>query len=389
MSQEQTAPAQLWTPANKVTLLRILLIPVFVVAIVSPWPDWFPQWPEADIWKPWIAALVFVAIAATDFIDGHLARSRNEVTDLGKFMDPLADKILVAAALLALVELGPLPSWVALVILAREFIVSGIRMVAASKNVVIAASWYGKIKTVLQMCAIVLFTVKDSWLVASWGHEAFIAFYLFSWVVMIAALVMTVVSMLDYFAKAKHLLGFGDEQTARNTADVSVPEEHATRIEDLARRVVRDATAAGLTVGTAESCTGGMIAAALTSVPGSSVVLNGGIVSYTNPVKHRQLGVAQETLDEQGAVSRETACEMARGAQTALSTDLAVSVTGIAGPGGAEPGKPVGTVWIGLACGTEVDARVFHFEGNRAAIRAQTVEHALAALESAIQRPAR
>lgn len=389
MSQEQTAPAQLWTPANKVTLLRILLIPVFVVAIVSPWPDWFPQWPEADIWKPWIAALVFVAIAATDFIDGHLARSRNEVTDLGKFMDPLADKILVAAALLALVELGPLPSWVALVILAREFIVSGIRMVAASKNVVIAASWYGKVKTVLQMCAIVLFTVKDSWLVASWGHEAFIAFYLFSWVVMIAALVMTVVSMLDYFAKAKHLLGFGDEQTARNAANVSVPEEHATRIEDLARRVVRDATAAGLTVGTAESCTGGMIAAALTSVPGSSVVLNGGIVSYTNPVKHRQLGVAQKTLDEQGAVSRETACEMARGAQTALSTDLAVSVTGIAGPGGAEPGKPVGTVWIGLACGTEVDARVFHFEGNRAAIRAQTVEHALTALESAIQRPAR
>ena len=389
MSQEQTAPAQLWTPANKVTLLRILLIPVFVVAIVSPWPDWFPQWPEADIWKPWIAALVFVAIAATDFIDGHLARSRNEVTDLGKFMDPLADKILVAAALLALVELGPLPSWVALVILAREFIVSGIRMVAASKNVVIAASWYGKVKTVLQMCAIVLFTVKDSWLVASWGHEAFIAFYLFSWVVMIAALVMTVVSMLDYFAKAKHLLGFGDEQTARNAADVSVPEEHATRIAELARRVVRDATAAGLTVGTAESCTGGMIAAALTSVPGSSVVLNGGIVSYTNPVKHRQLGVAQKTLDEQGAVSRETACEMARGAQTALSTDLAVSVTGIAGPGGAEPGKPVGTVWIGLACGTEVDARVFHFEGNRAAIRAQTVEHALTALESAIQRPAR
>lgn len=389
MSQEQTAPAQLWTPANKVTLLRILLIPVFVVAIVSPWPDWFPQWPEADIWKPWIAALVFVAIAATDFIDGHLARSRNEVTDLGKFMDPLADKILVAAALLALVELGPLPSWVALVILAREFIVSGIRMVAASKNVVIAASWYGKVKTVLQMCAIVLFTVKDSWLVASWGHEAFIAFYLFSWVVMIAALVMTVVSMLDYFAKAKHLLGFGDEQTARNAADVSFPEEHATRIEDLARRVVRDATAAGLTVGTAESCTGGMIAAALTSVPGSSVVLNGGIVSYTNPVKHRQLGVAQKTLDEQGAVSRETACEMARGAQTALSTDLAVSVTGIAGPGGAEPGKPVGTVWIGLACGTEVDARVFHFEGNRAAVRAQTVEHALTALESAMQRPAR
>ena len=215
MPQEQSAPAQLWTPANKVTLLRILLIPVFVVAIVSPWPEWFPQWPEAEIWKPWVAALVFVVIAATDFIDGHLARSRNEVTDLGKFMDPLADKILVAAALLALVELGPLPSWVALVILAREFIVSGIRMVAASKNVVIAASWYGKVKTVLQMCAIVLFTVKDSWLVASWGQDAFVAFYIFSWVVMIAALVMTIVSMLDYFSKAKHILGFTDAEDAQ------------------------------------------------------------------------------------------------------------------------------------------------------------------------------
>jgi nicotinamide-nucleotide amidase len=385
MPQEQSAPAQLWTPANKVTLLRILLIPVFVVAIVSPWPEWFPQWPEAEIWKPWVAALVFVVIAATDFIDGHLARSRNEVTDLGKFMDPLADKILVAAALLALVELGPLPSWVALVILAREFIVSGIRMVAASKNVVIAASWYGKVKTVLQMCAIVLFTVKDSWLVASWGQDAFVAFYIFSWVVMIAALVMTIVSMLDYFSKAKHILGFTDAEDAQARAEEGAEGTDAIANDELAAAVVHEAARAGLTLGTAESCTGGMIAAALTSVPGSSAVLNGGIVSYTNPVKHRELGVAQETLDAHGAVSEETACEMARGARSALSTDLAVSVTGIAGPGGAEPGKPVGTVWIGLADGDAVSARVFHFEGNRAAVRAKTVHEALDALRAAIE----
>lgn len=384
MPQEQSAPAQLWTPANKVTLLRILLIPVFVVAIVSPWPEWFPQWPEAEIWKPWVAALVFVVIAATDFIDGHLARSRNEVTDLGKFMDPLADKILVAAALLALVELGPLPSWVALVILAREFIVSGIRMVAASKNVVIAASWYGKVKTVLQMCAIVLFTVKDSWLVASWGQDAFVAFYIFSWVVMIAALVMTIVSMLDYFSKAKHILGFTDAENAQAGAEESAEGADAATNDELAAVVVHEAARAGLTVGTAESCTGGMIAAALTSVPGSSAVLNGGIVSYTNPVKHRELGVAQETLDAYGAVSEETACEMAHGARGVLATDLAVSVTGIAGPGGAEPGKPVGTVWIGLADRDAVSARVFHFEGDRAAVRAQTVHEALAALRAAI-----
>ncbi|MFR2245150.1 MAG: CDP-diacylglycerol--glycerol-3-phosphate 3-phosphatidyltransferase [Eggerthella lenta] len=135
---------KLWTPANVVTLLRICLVPVFVVAIISPWPEYFPFWADAEASKPWIAAGIFILLAATDGLDGYLARSRGEVTNFGKFIDPLADKILVAAALLALIELGVLPSWVALVILTREFIVSGIRMVAASQGVVIAASWYGK-----------------------------------------------------------------------------------------------------------------------------------------------------------------------------------------------------------------------------------------------------
>ena len=153
---------KLWTPANVVTLLRICLVPVFVVAIISPWPEYFPFWADAEASKPWIAAGIFILLAATDGLDGYLARSRGEVTNFGKFIDPLADKILVAAALLALIELGVLPSWVALVILTREFIVSGIRMVAASQGVVIAASWYGKAKTVAQIVAIVLFIVKDS-----------------------------------------------------------------------------------------------------------------------------------------------------------------------------------------------------------------------------------
>lgn len=91
-----------------------------------------------------------------------MARSRGEVTDFGKFLDPLADKILVAAALIALVELGDLPSWVVLVILMREFIVSGVRMLAAAEGLVVAASWYGKVKTVLQILAIILFILKDA-----------------------------------------------------------------------------------------------------------------------------------------------------------------------------------------------------------------------------------
>ena len=100
-------------------------------------------------------------ISCTDWLDGYLARKRNEVTDFGKFMYSLADKILTTAALLALVELRVLPSWPVLIILAREFIVAGVRMVAASKGVVIAASWYGKAKTVFQIIAIVMFLVKD------------------------------------------------------------------------------------------------------------------------------------------------------------------------------------------------------------------------------------
>ena len=100
-SSQSAAPTTIWTPANIVTLIRILLVPVFFVACVSPWPTWFPDWNEAELLKPWLAALLFVVLACTDALDGYLARSRGEVTNFGKFMDPLADKILVAAALLA------------------------------------------------------------------------------------------------------------------------------------------------------------------------------------------------------------------------------------------------------------------------------------------------
>ena len=207
MAGEQ-AGQKAWTAANIVTLVRILLIPVFVVVLLSPWPDWMPYPAFWSFWQPWIAAGVFVVISFTDAIDGHLARSRGEVTDLGKFMDPLADKILVCAALLALVELRAFPSWVALIIIAREFIVSGLRMVAASQGKVVAASYLGKAKTVLQMCAIVLFITKDSLQVKLMGGGFDTAFTLLSWAVLAAAVIMTLVSLVDYFSKCKSLLGF-------------------------------------------------------------------------------------------------------------------------------------------------------------------------------------
>ena len=397
---------KLWTPANVVTLLRICLVPVFVVAIISPWPEYFPFWPDAEASKSWIAAGIFILLAATDGLDGYLARSRGEVTNFGKFIDPLADKILVAAALLALIELGVLPSWVALVILTREFIVSGIRMVAASQGVVIAASWYGKAKTVTQIVAIVLFIIKDSVVITDPEGVLHNPLYLVSWLAMLIAVALTIISMLDYFVKAKEILGFTPSgKRAKRAAAEAMPEADAAdgageralsaeegagiapeALDELAGLVLEAARAAGKTVGTAESLTGGLIAATLTDVPGSSDVVRGGIVSYSSDVKRDVLGVGRETLALCGAVSEETACAMAEGARRALACDVAVSVTGVAGPGGAEPGKPVGTVWIGRADAALTCARCCHFPGTRDEVRLLTVraalEFALEALEA-------
>lgn len=387
---QPTAPEKLMTPANVVTLIRICLVPVFVLAIVSPWPVWMGLPDLTMEAKRLIAAAIFILISATDWIDGYLARSRGEVTDFGKFMDPLADKILVAAALIALVELAVLPGWPVLIILSREFIVSGIRMVAASKGEVIAASWYGKAKTVFQMVAIVLFLAKDA-LVFPTAAAAFTnPLFVLSWAVMAIALILTIMSMLDYLVKARHLLrGSAGKADAAPRTDVGErPTEIAAlqkAIDERARAVVERAGEAGLSVGAAESLTGGLIAAMLTSVPGSSTVVRGGVVSYVNDVKQQVLGVSGDVLSRQGAVDELVALQMARGALRELSADVTVSATGIAGPTGAEPGKPVGTVWIGCATARGTHAREHHFEGGREAVRLQSVLAALKVMEEAVE----
>ena len=131
------------------------------------------------------------------------------------------------------------------------------------------------------------------------------------------------------------------------------------------------------TVATAESCTGGMIGGLLTAVPGASRVFKGGVISYTNEIKNRLLGVDGELLETCGAVSAPVAEAMARGARAALGTDLAVSVTGLAGPGGDEYGNPVGTVFVGFADKKTVRAEEYHFAGDREAVRQQAVRAAL------------
>ena len=155
---------------------------------------------------------------------------------------------------------------------------------------------------------------------------------------------------------------------------------------DACAELVRKAAARGVTVGTAESCTGGLVTGSLTAVPGSSAVVRGGVVSYAIPVKHEVLGVSSEVLDAPGvgAVSSECAAQMAEGARRVLGADVAVSVTGIAGPGGEEPGKPVGTVWMGLATAAGTRTQPFLFDGGRAEVRRAAVAAAVGLLREGV-----
>ncbi|MCQ2388130.1 MAG: nicotinamide-nucleotide amidohydrolase family protein [Kiritimatiellae bacterium] len=149
---------------------------------------------------------------------------------------------------------------------------------------------------------------------------------------------------------------------------------------DAAEKLVALLKARGVTCATAESCTGGGVGAAITGVPGSSEVYLGGVVSYANSVKHGVLGVPQTVLDTVGAVSSESAAAMAAGVRGLVGADVAVSVTGIAGPGGGTAEKPVGLVWFGLATRDGVRAEKAIFRGDRERVRAQAVTHALGML---------
>lgn len=189
--------------ANWITLLRMTFIPVFLVFLLGQFGN-NPTWVA---WRSWLAAVVFIVLAATDAVDGYVARSRGQVTTFGKFIDPLADKLLVTAALVGLVQLGDLPGWIAIVIIARELVVSGLRMVAVAEGKVIAASVWGKVKTVFQIIAIVGFIVKDSPALPLYLTPLGATYFgWLSWAVMMVALALTVVSAATYFYHARHII---------------------------------------------------------------------------------------------------------------------------------------------------------------------------------------
>ena len=175
---------------NRITLIRIVLVPVFLLILSVR-----IQYGE------WLAAAVFILAASTDGLDGYLARKRKEVTRLGKFMDPLADKLLVSAALVSLVELGKISAWVAFIIIGREFAITGLRAIAAADGVVVAASKLGKAKTISQIIAIVFLFIHDFpfnlWNIPIGKFAMGVAVFFTIW------------SGLDYFSRVRHLLKAG------------------------------------------------------------------------------------------------------------------------------------------------------------------------------------
>ena len=169
---------------NKLTIFRVILVIPFVALMLNGY----------DLW----AVAVFIIASLTDLLDGKIARKYNLITDFGKFMDPLADKLLVCAAMICLVEMGRLPAWMVIVIISREFIISGFRLVASDNGVVIAASYWGKFKTVFQMLMIIV-------LILDLGGS----FVLLEQILIYVALILTVVSLVDYLMKNKDVLKDG------------------------------------------------------------------------------------------------------------------------------------------------------------------------------------
>ena len=180
---------------NKLTLFRVFLIVPFVVALLGGHEGWFGV---SSTVADWIALALFILARLTDFVDGWIARKYNLVTNFGKFMDPLADKLLVGAALVALVEMERIPGWIVIVIISREFIISGFRLIAADSNVVIAASYWGKFKTVFQMVMVCLMIANlgTVWEWMKWLTD----------ICMWIALALTVISLVDYILKNKGVL---------------------------------------------------------------------------------------------------------------------------------------------------------------------------------------
>jgi CDP-diacylglycerol--glycerol-3-phosphate 3-phosphatidyltransferase len=185
---------------NKLTILRMIMVPFFVAfLLLSDTYEYFK----------WIALVIFAVASLTDMLDGKIARKYNLVTNFGKFMDPLADKLLVCSALIGLTSLGMIPAWVTIIIIAREFIISGFRLIAAEKGVVIAAGYWGKLKTVCQMimiCVMLVVVNPQAFITEGVVNQAFDVITTIADILLWISVVLTIVSLVDYLIKNKDVM---------------------------------------------------------------------------------------------------------------------------------------------------------------------------------------
>ena len=186
---------------NKLTVFRMILIVPFVILLLGGHAGW--GWFDAafggiEAYTDYIALVIFVIASLTDMLDGKIARKYNLVTNFGKFMDPLADKLLVCSAMICLIDMDRIPAWIVIVIISREFIISGFRLVASDNHVVIAASYWGKFKTTFQVIMVILMIANIQ------------ALNILTQIVMWIALALTIISLIDYIVKNKNVLFDGN-----------------------------------------------------------------------------------------------------------------------------------------------------------------------------------
>jgi CDP-diacylglycerol--glycerol-3-phosphate 3-phosphatidyltransferase len=335
------------TLPNALTLSRLAVIPFLMALLIVRFPG-----------HDQIAAALFIVFSLTDTLDGQLARRRGKVTDLGKFLDPLADKLFVLSVLIVLVQEGLVVAWVVVVIFSRELLITLLRSIGAAKGSVIAAAPLGKTKTVMQMSAVTLLILQ----------RPYPALVPITTVVVAVAVIFTIVSGLDYLWRFRYLLGLGEAPK---------PEGSDSPLRRLAADLGGLLKKKGLTVSVAESCTGGLLGEVFTDQPGSSVYFLGGVIAYSNEVKVDQLGVSSDLLSRHGAVSCEVATAMADGARSRLGSDLAVSITCIAGPDADGTSKPVGLTYIGIAAPGGTRCHEYVFSGDRWSNRQEAATKAI------------
>jgi len=348
---------------NALTISRLVAIPPLMFLVLARF-DYHDQ----------IAAAVFVVFSLTDTMDGQLARRRGSVSDLGKFLDPLADKLFVLSVLIVLVQEELVAAWVVVVIFSRELLITLLRTVAASQGRVLAAAPLGKTKTVTQVVAVTLLILQRPY--PELGLPAALAVGF--------AVVFTLSSGVDYLWRWRHvLLPGGTAASAAAVAPSGGAPGAESPVDPRAAALGKLLEDGRLTLSVAESCTGGLLAAMITDQPGSSAYFLGGVVAYSDEAKRTQLGVPSDLLERHGAVSGPVAVAMAEGARARFGSTFAAGVTGIAGPDSDGSSKPVGLTYVAVASPAGSRAHQFNFPGDRWTNRRQAAGEALQLLIAA------